>query len=308
MSNFKTRLILTLVCIPLIIVAIFWPQDTHILALIAFGVLVTIVGSYEINSLIYHKGINVRRIFIPTVNTLIFLFSCFYVNNIFNMQKFKPIWILFVLFILTIISFVYARDIFKKDLSKSFEKMSYTLFGILYIGVPSFIIPFLFNISFDPQNPIPLFYNIESKGTLTGSFFALYFITVIWSNDIFAYVFGMAFGRNNIINLAASPKKSWAGYIGGYLSTFFFVTIFYFLFDRFLHQPWWLYFIFPFFSGFFVPIGDLVESVFKRSANIKDSGDIIAGRGGILDSVDTILYVLPIYFILIQVYFAFRHL
>ncbi|HOV14400.1 MAG TPA: hypothetical protein PK771_08965, partial [Spirochaetota bacterium] len=60
MSNFAKRLILTLISIPLVILFIFWPQDTHIFVVIVFG-LVIILGSYEINSLIYHKGIKVRR-------------------------------------------------------------------------------------------------------------------------------------------------------------------------------------------------------------------------------------------------------
>ena len=308
MSNFTKRLILTLTCIPLMIFSLFFPRDNHILIALVYGVLVTIIGSYEINSLIYHKGISVKRIFLPVVNFLIFIFACLYANNYFNIRSFKPLFPLFLVFIIAIISFIYARDIFKQDLAKSFEKMSYTLFGLLYIGVPSFIFPFLFNISNNPENPVPLFLNVDSKGTLMGSLLALYYITIVWTSDIFAYVFGMAFGRNNVIGLAASPKKSWAGYIGGYLSTFVFVAIFYILFDRFIGFPLWLYFSIPVISGILVPVGDLVESVFKRSANIKDSGDVIMGRGGILDSVDSILYMLPIYFLLLQVYFAFRQL
>jgi phosphatidate cytidylyltransferase len=286
----------------------FFPQDSHILILLVYGVLVTIIGSYEINSLIYHKGLEVKRIFLPVVNCSVYIFACFYALNFQGIQNFKPALPLFGIYVISIISFIYARDILKKDLAKSFEKMSYTLFGLLYIGVPSFFFPFLFNISMNPENPGNLFLNVDTKGTLTGSFLGLYYITIVWTSDIFAYVFGMAFGRSNIIGLAASPKKSWAGYIGGYLSTFVFVFIFYILFGRYIDLPFWIYFSIPVVSGILVPIGDLVESVFKRSANIKDSGDVIMGRGGILDSVDSILYMMPIFFILLQVYFSFMQL
>ncbi|OHD11766.1 MAG: hypothetical protein A2086_11980 [Spirochaetes bacterium GWD1_27_9] len=308
MSNFAKRLILTLVCVPLVIFSFFWPSDSHIIIILLFGILVPILGSYEINSLIIHKGIKIRKFYLPVINFSIYVFAYFYANNIFNIQKFKPLWIVFSLCVVVVFSSIYARDIFAKNLTKSFEKMSNTLFGILYIGIPSFLLPFIFNVSLNPQNPAPIFYNIESKGTLTGSFLAVYFIVVVWSNDIFAYIFGMNFGRKNIIGLTASPNKSWAGYIGAYFSTFVFVFIFYFLFNKFLGLPVWLYFVFPAVSGFLTPIGDLAESVFKRSANVKDSGDIIMGRGGILDSVDTILYVYPIYFLLVQLYFAFSKL
>jgi phosphatidate cytidylyltransferase len=306
MSNFKKRLILTLTCIPLMIFCLFWPEENHFIIIIVYGVLVTIFGSYEINSLIYHKGIQVRRVFLPIINFSIYLFSCIYANNIFDIQHFKPALTLFALYIMTIISMIYARDILKKDLTKSFEKMSYTLFGLLYIGIPSFIFPFIFNFSMNPEHPVPIFFNIDSKGTLMGSLIGLYYITLVWTNDIFAYIFGMAFGKKNVIGLTASPKKSWAGYIGGYLSTFIFVLIYYFLFNKYINFPVWFYFIIPVVSGFIVPVGDLVESVFKRSANIKDSGDVIMGRGGILDSVDSILYLFPIFFLILQIYFAFK--
>ena len=311
MSNFLKRLTLTLVGIPLIFLVIFWPQKSHILAILAFGIVITFFGSYEIGSLIFKKGINVRRFFLPVINLFILSFAYIYANNYFNIQEFKPVWVLFLFLLIAILSFIYARDISKKDLSRSFEKMAYTLLGILYIGVPSFFIPFLFNIETTPTKFDPVFYNVGSTGTLTGSFLVLFMLVNIFSSDIFSYVFGMLFGRTNVINLEASPKKSWAGYIGGYLSNYFWVALFYILFDRvfkLIDFPWWFYFTVPLFSGIIIPIGDLVESVIKRSANVKDSGDIMPGRGGILDSVDTILYFIPIYFIYIQIYFAFTSL
>jgi|GEM_PF-116530 len=307
MNNFIKRLILTLVCIPLLIFIIFWPLKTHIIFFIMFGIIVTFLGSYEFGTLIYKKGINVRRFFLPIINTIIYLFAYIYANNFFNINDFKPALTLFFSFLTAILSFIYARDFLKKDLTFAFEKMSYTLFAIIYIGLPSFISPFIFNIDENPVNKVPLFFNINTDGTLTGSLLAFYFIVLVFSNDIFAYVFGMLFGRNNVIGLTASPNKSWAGYIGAFLSTYVWVALFYFfLFKRFTNLPWWLYFSFPAISGIFVPIGDLAESVIKRSVNVKDSGSLIMGRGGVLDSVDSILYMVPIYFALLQIYFAFK--
>ena len=116
----------------------------------------------------------------------------------------------------------------------------------------------------------------------------------------------MTFGKKKKLGIAASPNKSLAGYIGGYLTTFAFVGAYYIFFGKYLSQmPTAFYFLFPVISGFLVPIGDLVESVVKRSVNVKDSGNVIMGRGGVLDSVDTLLYLLPIYFIVLQVYFSF---
>jgi len=67
MSNFLKRLILTLIAVPIAIFTIFWPMDNHIFLVLIFGILVTILGSYEINSLIYHKGINVKKFYLPII-------------------------------------------------------------------------------------------------------------------------------------------------------------------------------------------------------------------------------------------------
>jgi len=308
MSNFLSRLILTLVSIPLLIFLIFYPKDTHIFIILIIGFVVTFLGSYEMAALINKKNIELKRFFLPVINLFIFISAYIYANNLFNVYSFRQYWLIFFAVLVSSVSFIFARDIFKKDLKISFEKMSYTIFGIIYIGVPSFLIPFIFNLDFTPNAPAPIFFNVNSNGTLTGSLLALYMIVIIFSNDIFCYVFGMLFGKNNIIGLTASPKKSRAGYIGGFISTFIFSFIYYFLFERifcFLSLHFLFYIIIPLAGGFLVPIGDLVESVIKRSSQVKDSGNLIMGRGGVLDSVDSILYFIPIYFVMLQAYFSF---
>jgi CDP-diglyceride synthetase len=245
---------------------------------------------------------------VTILNIFIYSFAYFYANNFFDIQKFRQTWIVFGIVIFSFLSFILANDVFKKDLKLSFEKMAYSIFSIIYIGLPSFFIPFLFNIDFNPANSVPIFFKIESHGTLTGSLLALFFIVITFSNDIFCYVFGITLGKNNRIGLEASPKKSWAGYLGGFFSTFVFSFVFYFLFDRyfnFIKLPVWFYLSIPLLSGFMVPLGDLVESVIKRSTSVKDSGSIVLGRGGVLDSVDSILYFIPVYFIFLQFYFSF---
>jgi phosphatidate cytidylyltransferase len=306
MNNFLKRLTLTLIAVPVLFFSLFWPVRNHIVIISVFGLIITYLGSYEFFCLIFKKGINVKRFFLPVINSVIYFFSYFYVNNFLNLQKIKAVWIFFIFYLIIIISFVYARDILKNQLTRSLERAAYTVLGILYLGIPSFFVPFLFNISDNPVNPVPVFYNIESSGTITGSFLALLFMILVFSSDIFSYLFGMLFGRKNVIHLEASPKKSWAGYIGGFFSTYFWVAIFYLLFNYLftpLNYPIWFYLIITTISGFLVPIGDLVESVFKRSANIKDSGNLIMGRGGVLDSVDTIVFFLPFYFMYIQFYY-----
>lgn len=305
MSNLWKRVLLTNIAVPVVFFSIFFPLKTHILLFLIFGVIVTYLGSYEVNSLIYNKGIKVNKHFIPFVNTYIYVSGYIYANNFFNIHSYKPAMFIFVFVLLAIVSFVYARDILSKDFTHSFEKMSYTIFGILYIGVPSFLMPFLLNIDISDTGNIPGFYFVKPHGTIFGAYLVIYLIICIWVNDIFAYVFGVTLGKKHKLGLTASPNKSLAGYIGGYMTTFLFVGVYYALFYNQLKQlPAAFYFICPIFTGFLVPIGDLVESVYKRSANVKDSGNIIMGRGGVLDSVDTLLFVIPLFFISLQVYFS----
>ena len=120
--------------------------------------------------MIYRKGINIRRYFLPIINTLIYMFAFFYANNFFKIQDYKQSIVLFFSILCGIIFFIYARDIIKKDLSRAFEKIAYTIFGILYIGLPSFLIPFILNVDLNPQNPVPIFF-ILSPSRLTMKFF-----------------------------------------------------------------------------------------------------------------------------------------
>lgn len=309
-SNLFKRMLLTTITVPVVFLTLFFPLKSHILLILIFGLIVTYLGSFEINSLIFNKGIKVNRYFIPTVNLMIYGFAYIYANNYFSIHSYPQVLPLFFVFLISLLSFIYARDIFAKDLTVSFEKMSYTLFGILYIGIPSFLFPFLLNI--DPVNKlsdvadVPIFYCVKTEGTHFSAMLLIYLVICIWVNDIFAYVFGMTLGRKKKLGIVASPNKSLAGYIGGFLTTFAFVGAYYALFRKYLTQlPMAFYFLFPLLSGFLVPVGDLVESVVKRSVNIKDSGNIIMGRGGVLDSVDTLLFLIPVYFIILQLFFSF---
>lgn len=313
MSNFTKRLILFLIFLPTVLLSFFFPVKNHIIIFILYGAIVTWYGSHEFALLIKHKGITIKPYFLGVCNTLLFICSYLFAHNVGNLQSFRPAPLLFFAALIGLVSYILSRDILKQDLTHSFEKIAYTLTGLIYIGLPSLLVPFIFNLSFT-ESSTPLFYNIAPHGTWTGSFTLLLLIIIIWSNDIFAYLFGRLLGKNNSIGLTASPNKSWAGYIGGYLSSFVIVTIYigfiYFIpfLRKHMQYPLAFYYITTLIVGIMVPIGDLVESVIKRSVNIKDSGNLMMGRGGVLDSIDSILFTIPIFFMLVQIYFSFRGL
>ncbi len=116
-----------------------------------------------------------------------------------------------------------------------------------------------------------------------------------WSSDTFAYIFGCAFGKRPLCQ-AVSPKKSIEGAIAGFLGCIFVVI---YLGNVYLGFAFMKTLVLAFLIAVFAPLGDLVESLLKRSFGTKDSGNIFPGHGGVLDRFDSLLFAIPItyYFI-----------
>lgn len=116
-----------------------------------------------------------------------------------------------------------------------------------------------------------------------------------WSSDTFAYIFGCAFGKRPLCQ-AVSPKKSIEGAVAGFLGC---VVVVVYLGSFYLGLDVIKMLILALIIAIFAPLGDLVESLLKRSFGTKDSGNIFPGHGGVLDRFDSLLFAIPIayYFI-----------
>ena len=167
-------------------------------------------------------------------------------------------------------------SIFLKD-HKDFIKTGYLYAGLLYIGLPLAL-----------SNVV-----VCNNGSYTGLLMVAFFI-IIWASDTGAYCFGMLFGQKiwpAKMCPAISPKKSWAGFAGGLLTAVLAGAILF----------WTGLFKFPLIHCLIVAalmsvagvFGDLFESLWKRAAGIKDSGNIIPGHGGLLDRFDSALFAIP---------------
>ena len=121
------------------------------------------------------------------------------------------------------------------------------------------------------------------------------FFIVIWGNDTFAYLSGMAFGKHKLLE-RVSPKKTWEGTFGGALFSFIAVIVLS-LFFKELNAFEWIGFALTIII--FGTFGDLFESLIKRTLGLKDSGNIMPGHGGILDRFDSILMAAPFAYIYI---------
>ena len=123
----------------------------------------------------------------------------------------------------------------------------------------------------------------------------LTFCILSFGNDSLAWLVGITLGRRRGI-VAVSPNKSIAGFIGGIcgsIGTAFGCAI---LFPRAINAPWWTILAFGLAVGVAVIVGDLFESALKRSAGIKDSGNSVPGRGGFLDTFDSLLFAAPVFY------------
>lgn len=159
-----------------------------------------------------------------------------------------------------------------------------TLAGVIYTCLP---VSLLFYIAITPA----------PFGTAYTPWVILSYIFIVWANDVGAYLFGVAFGRHKLFE-RISPKKSWEGFVGGMLVAVGVGALAGQLMEESL-LFWGGLAAVVVVSGVY---GDLVESMFKRAANIKDSGAIIPGHGGFLDRFDALILSAPFVFLYFTIF------
>ena len=128
----------------------------------------------------------------------------------------------------------------------------------------------------------------------------LAFVSIIWINDIFAYLVGIAFGKHRLCE-RISPKKSWEGFFGGLVAAVGFAVLFGYYLDGNL-AVWAGLGLVTALTGV---AGDLIESLMKREVGVKDSGNMMPGHGGFLDRFDALFISVPfalIYLILVGMF------
>lgn len=133
--------------------------------------------------------------------------------------------------------------------------------------------------------PMALLNTISTDGSYQAAVVLAVFV-VIWVNDTGAYLSGMAFGRHKMFP-RVSPKKSWEGLIGGALLATASAMCFAYYTDYLSYLEWAFFAVVVVVCG---TLGDLVESILKRTVGVKDSGTIMPGHGGILDRIDSVLF------------------
>lgn len=138
---------------------------------------------------------------------------------------------------------------------------------------------------------IPMLTNIYIPSIIIGIFI------LIWTNDTFAYVVGKSIGKNKLFE-RISPKKTIEGFVGGMI---FAIVAGVLIAKNYVQMPVFVWIVTALTVSFLGTIGDLVESKFKRIAHVKDSGNIMPGHGGILDRLDSIIFVAPFLFLFYKI-------
>lgn len=153
------------------------------------------------------------------------------------------------------------------------RNMALSLMSQLYIALPLCLMVLLANM-YSPMLLLAIF-------------------ILIWLNDSGAFLFGSTFGRHRLFE-RISPKKSWEGFFGALFTCLLCSVLFALYCEDFFYVtgiPKWIGL--ALIVVIFATWGDLVESLIKRSVNVKDSGNLIPGHGGILDRIDSLLFVIP---------------
>lgn len=156
--------------------------------------------------------------------------------------------------------------------------IAFSIFPVAYISIPFAMLVFLMN---------PVVTGDQPHWHLLFSFFF-----ILWSNDTFAYLVGITMGKHKLSE-KISPKKTWEGLIGGILFGLLAAFIISIFFKELTLWQWLLGALVINISGIF---GDLSESLLKRHFQVKDSGNIFPGHGGILDRFDSVIFSAPVLF------------
>lgn len=264
LSELKQRILTSIIGISIMLTALYWNEWTYFLLFFVICLL---------SQLEFYKLLKLDEERLPlrtfgTINGLLI-----YVITFFIEKGYLPSRYYYLIFVgLSGAYFIKLYGYKRKDM-KPFANIGFTFLGVLYVAVP---FAFLNSIIFLPDGSY-------SWQIIMGCLF------ILWANDTGAYFSGRNFGKHQLFQ-RISPKKTWEGSIGGACLAISVGLFQSFWFTHLQQLEWVVISIIIVVVGTY---GDLVESMFKRSINIKDSARTIPGHGGFLDRFDGLLLATP---------------
>lgn len=243
---------------------------TNVTLYTLFAVAITVGALLEFYAMCRKAGYTPNRVFGVSIAVLIVL-----VGVVFSTERiagYDSISLALLMCVVFLTVMVFVAQLWRRD-ENPIASISTTLAGVIYTAMPVTAMTMLGN----------------AAGEWDGKMILLYLIFV-WCNDVFAYLFGITLGRHKMCP-SISPKKSWEGFVGGVLSTCVVAVVVSLV---------WLNGVAAVYMGVLGLVvalsgvaGDLIESMFKRSVGVKDSGNLMPGHGGLLDRFDALFLSAP---------------
>jgi cytidylyltransferase family len=274
MKKIIERIIMFVIGLPLVISSVYFLPYHHFLVLHLEIFAATALSIIEIRTMFSRK--------IAVYSMPIVLFSGMLIPvavYLFMLGLFsRAVMALIGIGALYFIFFVETFYSFSKPFEKSIQRVCSAAFIIFYPGL------------------LVIFISAMTRWPSASNIIAM-FLLMVFSCDSLAWLFGILFGKGNRGFVPASPNKSIVGFIGGAVAATATGFLAFKLFPADFGKSLSGSLLTGFCTGLAAIIGDLIESIFKRSAEVKDSGALILGRGGILDSADSILLAAPVFYL-----------
>ena len=290
MNKVVSRLLIFFIGITIVIAFIVAPFCNHILLHILVCLISALGASelYDIFSVKYKllnkKLIIAESIFIPLVAALYAILPSLGISFYSGQEIITFAYIVTILILFTVEVF------YQKEFEASNTRLASSIFIITYTG---FLLTFISRMTT---------WTLDGKNITVPV--VCVFILMVFMCDSIAWFLGVLFGKSNRGIVKASPNKSCIGFIGGFIGSVGAGILGYYLWPQIFSGS----ILKIVFTGLCMAlssiVGDLTESVLKRSSGIKDSGKIIPGRGGILDSIDSIVVSAPIFYLLVSILFG----
>jgi phosphatidate cytidylyltransferase len=241
-----------------------------------------LLGLWEYYEMLDRRGVPNFKL-TAMITAVVFMAGSFFTFRSYGPDKSYDFEIaVMVMFLLV----VFGRQMFRRTRDQNpLETMAYTLFGLLYVV-------WLFNFLTKIVYLVPR----GVEGETTGQYYVLYLLLVTKFSDMGAYLTGSLIGRHKLVP-HISPHKSWEGLGGAVLfSTAGSFGLWYLIPGRLSVFSMTDVAVLGVILGLAAVIGDLAESIVKRSTAAKDSGAMLPGIGGVLDLIDSVLFTAPIMF------------
>jgi phosphatidate cytidylyltransferase len=279
LNNFLTRT-LTGAGIVIFILGGFW---LHPVSFFLTGLILLTGSQYEYYLMINRKGVQPQVVMGIITGILVYILSTLIALGTLPLKSF--------LILIPAVTLILIIELYRRQ-DNPFDSLSHTLFAVLYAAVPFSMFPFASFSQTGLKSILPHGEIIFSPGIILGFFF------LVWANDTGAYLAGVSFGKRKLME-RISPRKTWEGFAGGLVIAAAAAWLLADWLGVIGRTQWVIVSVIISIAGTY---GDLVESMLKRSAGVKDSGYILPGHGGFLDRFDSTIMSFPLVYLFISLF------